>query len=178
MPQIVLASALVCLGYAQRPAEKPHPIGDFTGMFTFLQEGEYVQLTLDPAPDAKTDWSKPLPLTGYVSRLGTAGDDKDRPIEHFFKSGSLEGTRIRFTTKVVHGTWYDFDGKITRDDKKTPDKEGYYVVRGLLTEHTIDKDKKDSAQQRELTMKSFPNLDAEPEKPWNPTLRHDEHKDF
>ena len=166
MPQMMLMGTLVCLvALAQAPADKPQPLGDITGLYTFIQEGESVQLTLDSVPDDKTDWSKPLPLSGYVTRYGKDADDKDKLIDQMFKSGSLEDGRVKFTTKTVHGVWYDFEGKITRDTAKTPDKAGYYVVRGMLTEHSVGKDKKESAQQRELTMKSFPNLDAEPEKP-------------
>lgn len=159
-----LAGALLLLAatalLARDPKLDPLLTGDFSGMYTFLQDGESVQLTLDPAPTEATEWTKPQKLTGFVSRLGNTPDDQDRILDHFFKSGSVESNRVRFTTKTVHGVWYEFEGKVQRDERRaTRDKEGFYIIRGMLTEHVIDRNGKDSSRQRELTMKSFPNLD-------------------
>jgi hypothetical protein len=36
------------------------------------------------------------------------------------------------------------------------------VIEGTLIEHSVDKDGKPRSQTREITMKSFPNLDEPP----------------
>jgi hypothetical protein len=141
--------------FAQQP-----PIGDFTGMYSFVRDGEYVQLTLDPAPTPETDWSKPMNVTGFISRFGSGDTDKDQFLDHFFKSGSLEGNKIKFVTRAVHGTWFEFEGKIERGAAQSWAKDGYYVVTGKLTEHATEKGK-EKVRSRELTMKSFSNLDEE-----------------
>jgi hypothetical protein len=155
-PGVVLLLLITTL-YAQSQA----PLGDFTGRYTFLRDGEEVQLTLDPAPTPETDWSKPMNLTGFVTRFGNGDADKDRLFDHFFKSGSLNGSRIKFVTRAVHGVAYEFEGKVERGDAASWAKDGYYVVRGKLTENVTDAKDKVKSRTREITMKSLANLDEE-----------------
>src|SRR5215471_77876 len=56
-----------------------------SGMFTFLKEGEFVQLTVD---DGK--------LSGFVSRFGDTESDKGQFIDQFFEKASLEGDHLHF----------------------------------------------------------------------------------
>jgi len=135
------------------------PLGDFTGRYSFIREGEEVQLTLSPAPAPETDWSKPMEVSGYISRLGDTETDKDQFMDLFFKSGSLEGNKIKFVTRAVHGISYEFDGKIARGEAKSWAKDGYYIVTGKLTEHTTDAKAKVKSRTRDITMKSLANLD-------------------
>ena len=161
-----LLCAIVILGtlFAQtKPATKPaDDLGDFSGLYTFVHDGESVQITLDELPTA----AKPkVPVTGYVTRLGESDTDKDQTFDLMFKTGSLEKQAISFSTKTIHGISYDFVGTVRRGDAKSKDKEGYVVIEGTLTENSVDKNGKPRSQSRELTMKSFPNLDEpEPQK--------------
>src|ERR1700688_3224050 len=49
----------------------------YSGMYSFLDEGEFVQITVE-------DEGK---VTGYVSRYGEGGSDKGVFVEHFFRGG-------------------------------------------------------------------------------------------
>jgi hypothetical protein len=91
--------------------------------------------------------------------LGESDTDRDQTFDLMFKSGSLDGQNISFTTKTIHGISYEFSGTVRRGDAKSKDKEGYVVIEGTLVENSVDKSGKPRSQRRELTMKSFPNLD-------------------
>jgi len=118
---------------------------DPSGMYSFLREGEFVQLTLDEGK-----------LSGYVSRFGDSESDKGQFIDQFFDKASLDGDHLAFTTKTVHGTWYEFTGTITKTLGKQPAQEGYRVIKGTLIQHTTDANKVDKPRQREVEFKSFP----------------------
>ena len=114
-------------------------------MYTFVREGEFVQITVEEGN-----------LTGFVSRYGQRESDKDAFLDQFFSKGSLEGNKISFTTKAVHGTWYEFAGAISHGEGKGPNAEGYWVIRGSLKQYDEDENKHVSAKSREITFKSFP----------------------
>jgi len=114
-------------------------------MYSFLREGEFVQITVEEGR-----------LSGFVSRYGDRESDKDAFLDQFFTKGTLDGKKISFTTKPVHGTWFEFAGTVNRGDAKTPDKEGYWIIRGTLKEYDEDETKHVSAKSREVTFKSFP----------------------
>ena len=118
---------------------------EITGMYSFLREGEFVQITVE---DGK--------LSGFVSRYGDRDSDRDAFLDQFFSKGSLDGRKISFTTKSVHGTWYEFSGDIGRGEAKTPDKEGYWVIRGTLKKYSEDENKQVSAESCQVSFKSFP----------------------
>jgi len=120
-------------------------LGDISGAYTFLREGEFVQLTVE---DGK--------LSGYISRFGDSDSDKGQFIDQFFDKTTLEGTRLSFNTKTVHGVWYDFSGVISTQPGKKPTEEGYHVIRGKLVEHTSDDSGKEKAMQKQVELKSFP----------------------
>jgi hypothetical protein len=141
----VVTFAAVAVGQKDRPTT-PAPSDDFSGMYTFLADGEFVQLNLE-------DGGK---VTGYVSRYGTLESDRGAFLDQFFKSGTLNGQHIEWVTEPVHGVWYDFKGTIGRGNGKTPDNEGYYTMHGTLTEHSTDAARKETARQREVVLKSFP----------------------
>lgn len=118
---------------------------DISGAYTFLREGEVLQVTVE---DGK--------LSGYISRFGDSDSDKDQFIDQFFDKTSLEGKRLSFDTKTVHGVWYEFSGAVETAAGKKPSQEGYRVIRGKLIRHSTDENGKDKAMQRQVEFKSFP----------------------
>lgn len=118
---------------------------DPSGTYSFLKEGEFIQLTID---DGK--------LSGYVSRFGDTDSDKGTFIDQFFDKASLDGNRLSFTTKTVHGTWYEFKGVITITPGKQPPQEGYRVIKGTLVQHVTEATKTNKPRQRDVEFKAFP----------------------
>src|SRR5579872_2130517 len=116
-----------------------------SGMYTFLRDGEFVQITVEEGK-----------LTGFVSRYGERESDKDAFLDQFFSKGSLDGKKISFTTKSVHGTWFEFAGEVNRGEGKTPNAEGYWTIRGTLKQYDEDELKHVTAKSREVLFKSFP----------------------
>lgn len=128
------------------PAPGTSKLDDISGMYSFLQDGEFLQLTVDDTGH----------LTGFISRYGDSDSDRGAFLNQFFKSGSLEGNKLSFTTETVHAVWYEFKGVIERPQGKTPADEGYRLLRGKLTENRGDLDKKVSSKSRVVGFKSFP----------------------
>lgn len=118
---------------------------DISGMYTFLREGDYVQITVEEGR-----------LSGYISRIGDADSDKGELIDQFFDKTTLQGDRISFNTKTVHGIWYDFSGTISVAPGKKAGEEGYRVIKGTLTLHATDPKGAEKAMQRQVDFKSFP----------------------
>lgn len=118
----------------------------YSGMYTFLKEGEFVQLTVE-------DEGR---VTGFISRFGDGESDKGAFLDQFFKTGKLEGNKLTFTTEIVHGVAFDFRGTIERGEGKNPGDDSYYLIKGTLTENVTDANKKVSSQSREVVFKMFP----------------------
>jgi hypothetical protein len=131
------------------PQARATSADDISGMYTFLREGEFVQITVEEGK-----------LSGFVSRYGDGDSDKDAFLDQFFTKASLEGKKISFTTKPVHGTWFEFNGAIARGDGQSRDKEGFWVIKGVLKKFSQDENKHVDVKSREVTLKSFPQ-DAE-----------------
>jgi hypothetical protein len=142
---LILLFAVFCS--AQTQSAPLSASEDISGMYTFLKEGEFVQLTVE---DGR--------LTGFVSRYGDTDSDKGAVLDQLFKEGQIKGNTIHFVTKEIHGTWFEFEGTLGHGDVKDPGAEGYRIVKGKLTQYTDDEKNKGkpSARSRELTMKSFP----------------------
>lgn len=119
---------------------------DYSGMYTFLREGEFVQITVE-------DKGK---LTGFISRYGDLDSDRGAFLDQFFKQGAMDGQNLSFSTEIVHGVWFEFKGTAGRGPGKTVNDEGYYVIKGNLTQHATNADHKDVAKSREVVFKSFP----------------------
>jgi hypothetical protein len=118
----------------------------YSGMYSFLKEGEFVQLTIEDG----------VQLTGFVSRYGDGESDKGAFLDQFFKTGKLEGNKVSFTTETVHGVWFDFKGTLERGDGKNPGDEAYYVLKGTLTQSSTDVNKKVSSHSLNVLFKMFP----------------------
>ena len=137
-----------------KQADKPLHGSEFSGMYSFLKEGEFVQVSVEEAGR----------VTGFVSRFGDLDSDKGAFLDQFFKTGKLDGNVLTFTTEIVHGVGYEFKGTIVRGDGKKPGDEAYYVLKGTLIETLTDENKKTSSKSKEVAFKAFPS-DASPVAP-------------
>jgi hypothetical protein len=77
-------------------------------------------------------------------------------VDHFFDKAELRDHDIRFTTRKVHGVWFEFKGAVSRGPGKTRDAEAYYVIKGTLTQYTSDANQAVTAKEREVEFRSFP----------------------
>jgi len=158
----ICLALMCCLAQAQRPATVTHqgqatyfqspskPYDGATnpsGMYTFLKDGEFVQLTLEDGQ-----------LSGFVSRFGETESDKGEFIDQFFDKASLDGDHLYFKTKTVHALWYELDGTLTVVPGKRMGDEGYRVIRGKLTLHAGDAKGHEQASQKTVEFKSFPDM--------------------
>lgn len=155
LPVLILAavSFISLAGHAQSAApQSAATVGadDYSGMYSFLKEGEFVQVSIE---DGK--------VSGFISRFGDSEADKGTFLDQFFKSGSSNGTKLSFITENVHGVWFTFAGTFSRGPGKTGDDEAYYVLRGTLTRSSTNADKKTTSQESTVEFKSFPR-DAAP----------------
>jgi hypothetical protein len=131
------------------------PGSEYSGMYSFLRDGEFVQVTVE-------DQGR---VSGFVSRYGDLDSDRGAFLDHFFKKDSkLDGNKLTFITETVHGIWFEFHGTIERGEGKKPGDEAYYVLKGTLSENSIDEAKKTSSRSREVAFKSFPQ-DLNPNHP-------------
>lgn len=130
----------------QPPAAQAKPSEDYSGMYTFLREGEFVQVTVEDQGH----------VTGFVSRYGDLDSDKGAFLDHFFKEGKLDGNKLTFTTEPVHGVWFEFKGTVDRGQGKNVGDEAYYVLNGTLIENSGEPNKKTGSKSREVALKSFP----------------------
>ena len=143
----VMMLVLPVWAQSDKPAPPARAGEDYSGMYSFLQDGEFVQLTVES--DGR--------VTGFVSRYGELESDKGVFLNQFFKEAKLDGHNLTYTTQTLHGTWYEFKGTVERGEGKTPKDEAYYVMKGTLTQHNTDENKKTSARSREVTFKLFPS---------------------
>jgi hypothetical protein len=140
----LLFTAFHCAAQKEKPA--PLPGSEYSGMYSFLRDGEFVQVTVE-------DQGR---VAGFVSRYGELESDRGAFLDHFFKQGKLEGNKLTFATETVHGVWFEFRGSVERGQGKKAGDEAYYVLKGTLTENSTDGAKKTSSHAREVALKSFP----------------------
>lgn len=151
---------LICISLlaAQNAPQNPptaKSAEDYSGMYSFLRDGEFVQITVE-------DEGR---VTGFVSRYGDSESDRGAFLDQFFKQGRLDGHKLSFTTEIVHGVWYEFKGTVERGEGKNPPDEAYHILKGTLTESRTDAEKKISSKSREVAFKSFPkDMDSAPPK--------------
>lgn len=120
---------------------------DYSGMYSFLKDGEFMQITLE-------DKGK---VSGFISRYGDSETDKGTFLDQFIKSGDSNGKQVSFTTDSVHGVTYTFEGTFDRGPGKKPQDDGYFVLRGTLTRNAESSDGKNAATQtRQVEFRSFP----------------------
>jgi len=127
------------------------PAEDISGMYSFLKEGEFVQINLE-----KTG------MTGYISRMGESESDQGVFLDQFFDKALIQGHEVSFTTKPLHSVWYEFKGKFERGPGKTRAEDAYYVLRGTLKECWLDENKKTVSHPREVEFKSLGQPEEDP----------------
>ncbi|HEX8816595.1 MAG TPA: hypothetical protein VF753_13945 [Terriglobales bacterium] len=156
-----LALCLISLvGCAALLAQNPPPAQpaaeNISGMYTFLREGEFVQVTVEDAGH----------VTGFISRYGDSDSDRGVFLNQFFKTGKLDGNKLSFTTETVHLVWFELQADVEHNPQKRPGEEGYRILRGKLTEHQQDADKKEVTKVTDVALKSFPqDLGSNPSQP-------------
>lgn len=143
---LLLLIGSACVAQTASSAKSAATGDDISGMYNFQQEGEFVQINVEEGSR----------VTGFISRYGDSAGDKGEFLDHTFSKGELKGNHIRFTTRTVHGVYFEFDGTVVRGDAKDVSAEGFHVLRGKLTEYTEDENKKMTAKSREVALKSFP----------------------
>jgi hypothetical protein len=132
-------------------ATVPHAAEDISGMYGFVKEGEFLQITLDRNS-----------VTGYISRMGDSESDNGVFLDQFFLKADVQGHDVSFTTRPLHSVWYEFKGKFSRGPGKTKGDDGYYILRGTLKELTSNNPEKTvTSRSREVEFK----LLAQPQDP-------------
>lgn len=98
---------------------------------------------------------EPAGLTGYISREGDMESDRGQFLDHFFNKGSIHGHDVSFVTRPVHGVAFEFKGRFEHGSGKTRADDGYYVLRGTLTENRSDAASKTTSHSREVEFRSL-----------------------
>ena len=153
MKKLLLTCCMLLMGGATLAGQSKPPdskASDYSGMYTFLRDGEFVQVSVDEAGR----------VTGFVSRYGELDSDRGAFLDQFFKEGKLDENNLSFTTETVHGVWYEFKGTVERGEGKNPGDEAYYVLKGTLTQYMTDVNKKTTSKVREVVFKAFPQEDT------------------
>jgi hypothetical protein len=126
---------------ANNKAAKSAPAEDISGMYSFLHAGEFVQINLDQDG-----------VSGYISRQGDLESDRGAFLDQFFDKASVDGHDVSFSTRPLHGVIFEFKGRFERGEAKSKTQDGYYILRGTLSETVSDGDKK-TTRSREVAFK-------------------------
>ena len=145
LASLVLFSGMQTGAQAQDATGNAKSSPDYSGMYNFLREGEFVQVTVEQGR-----------VTGFVSRYGDTESDRGEFLDHFFKQAKLDSNQLTFTTEVVHGLSYEFRGTVERGEGRNPGDEAYYLLKGTLTVNTMEGEKKTSSRSTEVALKRFP----------------------
>ena len=128
-------------------SQSPPPVTeDYSGMYSFLREGEFIQITIEEKGN----------VSGFISRFGDTESDKNNFVEQFFETGKLNGNHLTFTTKKVRASSFAFEGTIGRGPGRTEQEEGYYVIQGTLRRVQTGAGNKTAEETRTVEFKSFP----------------------
>jgi hypothetical protein len=137
-PKAVTQARDVKAGTKSAAAAQASDGQQYSGMYSFLKDGEFVQVTVEDAGH----------VSGFVSRFGEGESDKGAFLDQFFKTGKIDGNKLSFTTDIVHGVAFDFKGTVERGEGKNPGDESYFVLKGTLTENESDVNKKVTSHER------------------------------
>jgi hypothetical protein len=133
----------------------PHAAEDISGMYSFVKEGEFLQISLEKTA-----------VSGYISRMGDSDSDNGVFLDQFFAKADVQGHDVSFTTRPLHSVWYEFKGKFSRGPGKTRGDDGYYILRGTLKELTTNNaNKTTSSRSREVEFKLLAQPDDSDEEP-------------
>jgi len=148
---LIVVCVLGGIAAAQNASPGAATTPDYSGRYSFLQDGEDVQLNQTGGR-----------IDGYIERFGDTDTDRETMLQHTFSKAALEGDKLTFSTKPVHALWYEFKGRVERGPAKTRAEDGYYQLVGTLTEHRQKDGKEAGAKSRQVTLKLFSD---EPEEP-------------
>ena len=109
-----------------------------SGEFTLDSHGSVIQITIEHNR-----------LDGYITLM-----QGNNALTLFFDKTSINGKRVTFTTRVVHGLSYAFAGEILRGDAEAPSLNGYYRLSGKLTTN-----RDTMSQTKWVELKSTPRLE-------------------
>lgn len=87
-------------------------------------------------------------LTGYVTKM-----DHETALTLFFDRTTVNGNRLSFATKTVHGLRYSFKGTIVRGDAERVSMDGFYRLVGELTTYLDN-----GSDTERVSLKSTPRL--------------------
>src|SRR5262249_14916875 len=90
---------------------------------------------------------------GYISRLGDSENDRGVFLDQFFDTAVIQDHEVSFTTKPLHGVWFEFTGKYERGPAKTKTEDGFYLLRGTLKEYSGGDGKNTASRSREVEFK-------------------------
>ncbi len=91
-------------------------------------------------------------LEGYLTRLGDGESDRGATLTYFFQQSSVSPNQLQFTTRLVHGVWWSFSGRIDRGSAARGGEKGLYFLNGTLMEHFDS----GPAQARRVSLPSLP----------------------
>jgi len=109
-----------------------------SGEFTLDSHGSVIQITIEHNR-----------LDGYITLM-----QGNNALTLFFDKTSINGKRVTFTTRTVHGLSYSFAGEVLRGDADAPSLNGYYRLAGKLT---INHDT--TPQTKWVELRSTPRLE-------------------
>lgn len=108
---------------------------DASGEYELDGKGSIIQITIEHGR-----------LNGYITKM-----DHDTALTLFFDHTTVDGNRLSFETKTVHGLHYSFRGTIVRGQAKARSMNGYYRLLGDFTTHYSTGD-----QTERISLKSTP----------------------
>lgn len=123
-------------------APAPSPAEDISGMYSFLHEGEFLQINLEQQG-----------VSGYISRKGDLDSDREAFLDQFFSKASVQGHDVSFATRALHGVTFEFKGRFERGPARSKTEDGYYVIRGTLKQLVADINKNITSRSREVVFK-------------------------
>ena len=151
LPLIWMLALALLLPVAAQTA--PPVADDYSGMYSFLKDGEFIQVTIEGKAT----------VSGFISRFGDSESDRGTFLNQFFKSGTSDGSKLSFTTESVHGVWFTFQGSFERGPGTAPGEEAYYLLRGALSRFSTDAEKKVSSRMTQVELRSFPKDTTPPQ---------------
>jgi hypothetical protein len=75
----------------------------------------------------------------------------------------VQGHEVSFTTKPLHGVWFDFNGHFDRGAAKSKAEDGYYILRGKLIQFITDSNNSTTSRSRDVEFKLLGQPQDEPE---------------
>lgn len=139
----ILLTGVLAFAQSAKQSRTGPPENDYTGMYTFLRDGEFVRINVE-------DGTR---LTGFISRHSDSG--KAMFVDQFFETAEVHDHDLRFSTSKVNGVWFDFKGAISRGPGKTRNAEDYYEIKGTLTQHSSSQEV--TSKALDVTLHSLPS---------------------